>query len=40
MSNGRPPGSGVTDEESIISSDSNASSESEKSFSDPMDNAI
>ena len=40
MSNRHPPGSDVTDEESVISSDSNDSSERERSFSDPMDNAI
>ena len=40
MSNRHPPGSDVTDEESVISSNSNDIPKTENSFSDPMDNAI
>ena len=38
MSNRHPPGSAMTDDESVISSDSNLTSQDKSSFSDPMDN--
>ena len=38
MSNRHPPGSAMSDDESVISSDSNRTSQEKSSFSDPMDN--